>query len=57
MPAQGIGDGTVMLGVLADSHQLYQMHLSARLSREHPDLSEDVAIEVVGRQLENEPGE
>lgn len=39
-------DGTVVVGALADSHASYQLRLSARLAREHTELSEALAIEV-----------
>lgn len=53
VPAQG---AAVVLGTLADSHVAYQMHLSARLALEHPELAEDLVMQMLSRQLDNESG-
>ncbi|PSC67904.1 furry homolog-like [Micractinium conductrix] len=51
-PAAG-ADGTVVVGSLANSYATYQLRLSARLAKEHHELSDSVAIEVLSRQLAN----
>jgi hypothetical protein len=46
----------VVLGTLADSHVVYQMHLSSRLALEHPELAEDLVMHMLSRQLDNDSG-
>ncbi|KAL4434374.1 hypothetical protein ABPG75_000815 [Micractinium tetrahymenae] len=49
-------DGTVVVGSLANSYATYQLRLSGALAKEHHELSDAVAIEVLGRQLANRGG-
>jgi hypothetical protein len=51
--AEKEGDGAVVvLGALQDSYQQFQYQLSAKLARDHPELSEALCEEVMTRQLE-----
>ena len=49
--------GSLVVGILHDSQSSHQLHLSARLARDHPDLAEPLCLEVLARQLDNESGE
>jgi len=42
----------VVLGALQDSYQQFQYQLSAKLARDHPELSEQLCEEMMTRQLE-----
>ena len=51
--SQKEGDSAVVvLGALQDSYQQFQYQLSAKLARDHPELSEALCEEVMTRQLE-----
>lgn len=47
-------EAAVVVGVLADSQISYQMQLSSRLAREHPELGHGLAIEILQRQMNND---
>jgi hypothetical protein len=48
---------TVVVGALTDSHHSYQLYLTARLAREHPELGADLVIEVLRRQIASPSGQ
>lgn len=48
---EAIGKLTVVVGVLSESQASYQMHLSSRLAREHPELGNALAIEMLNRRV------
>ena len=59
--ALGLGELTaalknrcVVIGQLQDSYQMFQVELSSQLARQHPELSEDLCVEMMTRQLDSE---
>jgi len=48
---KAMGELTVVIGVLSESQASYQMHLSARLAREHPEVGNSLAIEMLNRRV------
>ncbi|EIE19264.1 hypothetical protein COCSUDRAFT_48883 [Coccomyxa subellipsoidea C-169] len=42
----------VVIGALQDSFQDFQLRLSSKLARDHPELSEPLCVELMNRQLE-----
>ncbi|KAI8469209.1 MAG: cell morphogenesis central region-domain-containing protein [Monoraphidium minutum] len=49
---RGGSSSVVVLGALQDSYQQFQYQLSAKLARDHPELSEQLCEEMMTRQLE-----
>lgn len=48
---QGGGRAAVVIGDVPDSYQQLQVNVSAKLARDHPELSESLCVEMLGRQL------
>eukprot|EP00891_Asterochloris_glomerata_P001080 jgi/Astpho2/1080/fgenesh1_pg.00017_%23_19_t len=53
-PADTEGRVAVVIGNLQDSYQQFQYQLSAKLARDHPELSELLCIEMLTRQLHSQ---